>query len=279
MADLVRMAAPPLLAAAAAVWIDLASRRRGLLPPGFTQGSPDSLPALASVGRRLLAALLVAATLWVGVFAPLSALGSPSEMDLDAIRAPQLFLLHGILVAAALAWWALGYVGSRSGPREQLGLRASRPWRELGIGVVAGAVAWLAVIVTMLSSAFVLWRLGAGELLPEEAPALVGWLAGLPLILRVAVSLSAGFAEEIFFRGYLQPRAGIAFSSLLFVLAHLSYEQPFMLLGITLLSVVFALLVKWRQSIWAAVAAHATFDLIQLTIVIPWALERLQEGA
>jgi membrane protease YdiL (CAAX protease family) len=49
-----------------------------------------------------------------------------------------------------------------------------------------------------------------------------------------------------------------------------------MLVGILALSLFFSALVEWRQNIWAAVAAHTLFDLVQLLVVIPWALERWQ---
>lgn len=107
---------------------------------------------------------------------------------------------------------------------------------------------------------------------------MVLWIAGLPVWTRVAVSLSAGFFEETFFRGFLQPRVGIAVSTMFFSLAHLSYDQPFMLVGVTLLSLLFSWLVLWRQSIWAAVSAHATFDMIQLVIVIPLLTGLLDPG-
>jgi membrane protease YdiL (CAAX protease family) len=95
----------------------------------------------------------------------------------------------------------------------------------------------------------------------------------------VALALSAGLVEELFFRGFLQPRVGIGVSTLLFVLAHLSYDQPFMLVGITILSLVFAGLVWWRQNVWPAVAAHFLFDAVQLLILIPWALHEWPQGA
>lgn len=95
---------------------------------------------------------------------------------------------------------------------------------------------------------------------------------------RLALSLSAGVVEETFFRGFLQPRVGIATSTILFVLAHMSYEQPFMLLGVSFLSILFAMLVRWRQNIWAAMTAHAVFDAIQLLFVIPNAMEMFQQA-
>jgi membrane protease YdiL (CAAX protease family) len=82
--------------------------------------------------------------------------------------------------------------------------------------------------------------------------------------------------EESFFRGFLQPRIGIALSTAFFALAHLSYGQPFMLVGITLLSLIYAFLVRWRQNVWPAMAAHALFDGVQLLVVVPLAMRFLQ---
>ena len=86
--------------------------------------------------------------------------------------------------------------------------------------------------------------------------------------------LSAGVVEELFFRGLLQPRVGLVFATVLFACAHLSYDQPFLLVGVSLLSVAYGLLVRWRQSLWAAMVAHFVFDAIQLLVVIPLVLER-----
>jgi membrane protease YdiL (CAAX protease family) len=93
---------------------------------------------------------------------------------------------------------------------------------------------------------------------------------------RFLVSLSAGVVEESFFRGFLQPRVGILLSTACFTLAHLSYGQPFMLVGIALLSLIYGLLVKWRQNVWPAIAAHALFDGVQLLVIVPAALKMLQ---
>jgi len=77
-------------------------------------------------------------------------------------------------------------------------------------------------------------------------------------------------------RGFLQPRIGIALSTLFFTVAHLSYGSPFMLIGIALLSLIYGFLVRWRQNLWPAIAAHALFDGVQLLVVVPAALKMLQ---
>jgi membrane protease YdiL (CAAX protease family) len=68
---------------------------------------------------------------------------------------------------------------------------------------------------------------------------------------------------------------GIGLSSLLFVLAPWTYGEPFMLVGVTLLSLTYALLTRWRGSVWAAAAAHAVFDGVQLLVLVPLAMEQL----
>jgi membrane protease YdiL (CAAX protease family) len=288
----------PLAGALLAAWaLDLLCRRRGLMPPGFRRP-----------GRRAAAFVLVSFVFWVGIFRPLGDIGLELKLDLSAISTPQLFLLHVLMAAAVLGWFALGFAGlGREGPGDpggpaapaddslggpvppipsfgrrlvaQLGLSAANISREVLIGLLLGVLAWAAVLLA-LAVAIGVWALGGGRSLPKPS-AIVPWIAALPVVVRVMVSLSAGFVEEIFFRGFLQPRTGIALSSAFFVLAHVSYGQPFMLLGVCLLSLIYALLVRWRQTIWPAIAAHALFDGIQLLVIIPAAMRLMgqSEGA
>jgi membrane protease YdiL (CAAX protease family) len=227
--------------------------------------------------RRGLALLAVALALWVGVFLPLGLAGVEQEVDLANLSPARLFLLHGIFGVALLLWLALGFGAALSRWVRQLGFRARSVGRELALGVACGLAGWAVVLTLLIGLGALVWAVGGPEALPSEPPPLVPWLAALPMGLRAAVSLSAGVVEESFFRGFLQPRTGIAASTGLFVLAHLSYEQPLMLVGITLLSLLFAHLVRWRQSLWAAIAAHAVFDGVQLLVVIPWAMRLVGE--
>jgi hypothetical protein len=246
--------------------------RRGLEPAGFILRGVEPVERISPVLRRTLAFLIVASVLFLAVFQPLALIGAEQpELDLDAVSPLQLFVLHAILAVSLVLWGLLAYSGTaeaRDWP-DRLRLRSERPLVELGIGVAVGVGAWVVVVVFLVVLSALLYALGAEELFSTEPPAMVMWIAGLPVLARLAVSLSAGVVEECFFRGFLQPRVGIALSTVFFVLAHLSYEQPLMLVGITLLSLVFAALVAWRGNVWAAVAAHATFDGVQLLFLIP----------
>jgi len=254
-----RALAPFVLALLAVGYFDFRARRLGLRPPGFVQ------PARRVLG---LGALILA--LAVSSFASLaSAGGAPAEVDYSSIPPWQLFALHVVLLGAALAWFAAGYAGSGASFADQVGLSARRPARELLVGALLGIGAWVVVIAAAWIAALVVAALGGEKLLPERPPGAVAWIAGQSVVLRAGLAFSAGTVEEIFFRGVLQPRTGIVFSTLLFSLAHLSYGEPFLLVGVTVLSLIYGLLVRWRQSVWAAIAAHTVFDLVQLLIVVP----------
>lgn len=265
MIEALRLVGPPVLAIAGALAVDQITAARGLLPPGFR------VPWRRAAGSGILALVF-----WIGVFQSVGQIGIEQELDLSAASPLLLFLLHGILLVALTLWLSLGYAGVDSATEQALapvlGLRAHSPAKEVAAGLGAGLLTWPMLIVVAGLTMLILVAVGAEELVPEEAPEMVVWIVALPLGWKIAIAASAGFVEELFFRGFLQPRIGIGLSTLLFVLAHLSYDQPFMLVGITMLSFLFAGLVWWRQNIWAAVVAHFLFDLVQLVFVIPWAL-------
>lgn len=286
--DFLRLSLTGILAFFGAWALDALTARKGLLPPGFHEP-----------WRRAAALLVVGLFFWIGITSPLSALGKPAvEPDLAGISTPQLFLLHVLMIATMLSWFVLGFASVRQPPAPpppeqeppappaalpaevplarqlaaQFGFVAESIPRELGLGVLLGAISWGAVLLGIMAVALLLYALGAGDALPKQPPALVPFIAGLPIGVKILISLSAGVVEEWFFRGFLQPRMGIVLATVLFALAHFSYGQPFMLIGITLLSLVYGLLVRWRQNIWPAIAAHALFDGVQLLVIVPGVL-------
>ena len=160
----------------------------------------------------------------------------------------------------------------------QLGLLAPDVPKELGLGLLVGVGSWFAVLLAAVVLALLLYLLGAEGAAPTKPPELVVWIAGLPLGVRILAALSAGIVEESFFRGFLQPRIGLWLSTGFFVLGHLAYGQPLLLVGIAVLSLIYGTLVRWRQNIWPAIAAHALFDGVQLLVFIPLTLKLLGKG-
>lgn len=273
---MVRIVLASLLAIAAVLWIDRATRAAGLQPPGFRSPERRGL-ALAGLGFCLL----------IGVFSPLTTFGL--EVPAASVDAPvdsgsaAVFLLHGIFLFSLCLWFAMGYLGVpgvdwRAGRRiaHELGM-LHRSWsREVFIGLWAGLAAWGVVLAGATAMAALLsWW---GWELEQQTPELVTTLVALPVAHRVLIAVSAGVVEELFFRGFLQRRLGILASTICFVAGHLGYGQLFLLFGVTLLSLIYAALVRWRGSLLAAMVAHALFDAIQLLVVIPAAL-RWVEGS
>lgn len=267
-----------ILAAAVALLFDLRSERKGLLPPGF-----------AFPERRAIALLILTFVLLLGVFSPLLTFDVAVTPDVELLDFTSLFAFQALLAISLGLWYGLGFAGIPVGDNPVkarlrglavFGLRARQPLRELGFGLVIGIIAWAFVLAASALLAQGLIELGAGDLLaPDAEPSpLIVWLAGLSVWRRCLISLAAGVVEEIFFRGFLQPRLGLVTSSLLFVCGHLSYGQPFMLFGIALLSLVYGWLYARRRNVWAAMAAHTLFDALQLLVVIPVALQQLTPG-
>jgi membrane protease YdiL (CAAX protease family) len=250
------------------------SQQRGVQAPALV---PEG--SLAWRERRVVVAALLAVVFYFTVYQSLGVLGLAIEVDLDALPSWRLFLLHFEMLAGIALWYLVGFAGARQlGAGDlrvqwwcQLGLASARPGRELALGLVAGVLGWAGVLAILLVLALMVVAFGGSSWLPSQPPELVVWIATLAWPIRLAAALSAGFVEELFFRGFLQPRIGIGASTAMFAVAHLGYGQPFFLLGVVLLSLGFAALARARRNIWPAIAAHFVFDAIQLMILIPLA--------
>ena len=130
----------------------------GLLPPGFGGAAQPRRPGLEESGvvRRSLALTCLWGVLWIGVFSPLATLGQATEIDLSSVSTPQLFSPSFPLCAGLMIWYVLGFAGvpgfgsvGRNGWVAQFGFRASSIWREIGIGLVVGVGAWVAVLMVL----------------------------------------------------------------------------------------------------------------------------------
>jgi membrane protease YdiL (CAAX protease family) len=314
-ADLLRVIIPAGLAFLAAWYLDRQSARKGLLPPGFATPWRRALASaavagvlwivvtrpLGLIGREmpetdftqvptpqlfLLQILMVGGSLvwfllgFAGVRPPRRPppLPEPEPAGWTGADVPVEALDPYAPPAAAAVPPALPPPPAPLSRRfaEQFGFLAPAVPREIGIGLLLGIAAWVVVLVGVMAIGLVLLKLAGPDAIPKAPPAMVTWIAALPILLRLSISLSAGVVEEWFFRGFLQPRVGILLSTGLFVLAHFSYGQPFMLIGITILSLIYGLLVRWRQNIWPAMAAHALFDGVQLLVVIPGLLKLME---
>lgn len=219
--------------------------------------------------RRLLACVVLSCTLAITAVLPLSRIGHPApDVDLASMSMLELFLGHAILAAALLAWWALA--GFRP-LTAFLHLRLDAPRWQLREGLVAGLGGWVItmLVMTLIGALLGVGRDAASGGVKPEVPEMVRAIVGLPFSTRLALVLSAGFFEELFFRSFLQARGGLVLSTVLFTASHASYGMPFMLVGVFTVSVVLGRVFERRGDVVPCMIAHALFDAIQLFVILP----------
>lgn len=82
------------------------------------------------------------------------------------------------------------------------------------------------------------------------------------------ISFCAGFGEEIFFRGGLQPILGIWITAILFIAVHGYFSlKNFRINVFALVLTGFIVLLGWaadRFSLWHAIAGHFAYDFVML---------------
>ena len=174
--------------------------------------------------------------------------------------------LVGVLLV--LAWAQLSQT-----PMRALGLTAPRSWTgTVAVGVLLG------IAFKLSMKALVMPLLGAP---PLNAP--YHYLAGNPAALPgmlAAVLVSAGFGEEVVFRGYVFERLGkllgrgkvaltamILLSATVFALAHYPDQRLPGVEQAAVTGLVFGGVYAWRHQLWVVILAHAAFDLTAVVLI------------
>jgi uncharacterized protein len=225
-------------------------------------GPPEARKPRGTIGWDILMGLngaLIGLTLLGGIVAYIHYLvtGNPvSELDAQTGPAFLVFNILFILVIFGLIP-ILWVMGTRNDPWKgtirYLGLE--RPWPAVLHGIGYGAL--LAGVVLLAS-----WGLSSLGFEMEDTGGGTRFL-GITWVLVLAVALSAGFAEEIFFRGILQKWIGVWGQALVFGLMHIA--NGWMALLVTgSIGLLFGYLVKRGRSLWVVIVAHAFYNAVLL---------------
>jgi membrane protease YdiL (CAAX protease family) len=165
-------------------------------------------------------------------------------------------------------WWGLRRSGGSL--RELIGGR----WHSVEDFLVDYAIscdAWLGALMMIALAAFAMGMNHAGNL--GDAQKQIGFLAPqntLEIFLWICLSATAGFCEEVLFRGYFQKQftrllgcrwSALAVVSILFGLGH-GYEGAQRMVLIALLGFAFGLMSLLRRSLRPAMMAHTLQDTI-----------------
>lgn len=208
------------------------------------------------------------------IFYPaMSLLGGDSESVSEMLKNMTPGLLVFTLVTTIVVQWAIFGLNWAAVYSEHTGLRG------LGLGKLtplhlAWAVAfWLAAIVILGAIGWVMAQYGL------EIPGEIGLLIPESLggkLLWVLVSITAGFCEEVAFRGYLMTRFRLLFrsqswllptilSSVIFGICH-TYQGIAGFIMITIYGVLFSLLYIRTKSLWPGIIAHFFQDVMYIFI-------------
>lgn len=81
----------------------------------------------------------------------------------------------------------------------------------------------------------------------------------------LTLGISAGLGEELLFRGAIQPRYGIVFTSLVFSLVHVQYGFSVIILGVFLLSIMLGI-ERDRMNTTASIITHSVYNTIAVLL-------------
>lgn len=170
-------------------------------------------------------------------------------------------LFYGALLVAAALWNGLrGRELFPAGDSVPVGVLA-------GVATAAGTVSLGLLVYRMVP---VLRRLA-----DELAPLLVDGAHRINLLL---VSVFSGLAEEVFFRGAMQPEFGLIVASLAFGVLHVGPDRRYLVWTVwaILAGFLFGLLFEWTGGLIAPVVAHVSHNAVTFLL---WKRSRRGAGA
>ena len=171
-------------------------------------------------------------------------------------------------------WILFGFVWL--GVRKRIRLRdlVGGRWatmEDVFLDIVYAGTFWIGVLFVLGATAKLMHLDQAGKI--QSMREQLGFLApgtNLELAAWFCLSCTAGFCEEVIFRGYLQRQFsvignsvlfGVIASAIVFGASH-GYEGPMRMILIAIFGLLLGLLAWWRKSLRPGMIAHAWHDLL-----------------
>jgi uncharacterized protein len=164
--------------------------------------------------------------------------------------------------------WLGGLIPGATRLRDFVGGRWSN-MKDVLRDIAVAVVFWIVLTAVALFVNFVTGpspKGSLGFLNPRGAAEVTLW---------VVMSMTAGFCEELVYRGYLQRQflaltgsvaLGVLAQGVLFGIAHW-YQGVKMVIVITVLGILFGVLAHWRKSLRPGMIAHAWGDIVNLIAI------------
>ncbi len=165
-----------------------------------------------------------------------------------------------------IVWWGMRRRGARV--RDLINARWKSPEMAL-LDLALAAGFWIVAVLVLAGIGVALGLADKGNL--DAAKKTIGFLvpgSSLEVALWIGLSATAGFCEEIIFRGYLQRQfaaltqsalGGILLSAVVFGCGH-GYEGTKRMLLIAVYGAMFGVLAHFRRSLVPGMVAHAWHD-------------------
>ena len=231
----------------------MASTENVLQPP--EQNSPGRTPAVAPAWHTLL---------FVVVLLGIAALQAMPQFAARAAQLPSriptyIFTICYEFVLVGYVW--LGTWLRRAKLRDLIGGRWAQ-WNDFWIDVLVAFIFWLCILGVLTTLSWALHFNGneaASFLMPRTVPEMILW---------VVLAATAGFCEELVFRGYLQRQclaltqnvaAAVILQGLVFGVAH-AYQGARAIIVISVYGMMFGALAAMRKSLRPGMMQHATQD-------------------
>ncbi len=222
---------------------------------------PRSTVHAVALSYTMLVAINLLTILGMGIDNLAASLGAAAP------GAPDPGTLYG-LWAQELAWALLGMVGvgllSRRGPLAVLERLGIVPPSLTQILVGIGAGIGLALVALAILNLSISIGVPMDEGVRKLSERLLGPLGRtVPGILTLG--LAAALGEETLFRGALQPRFGLVFTSLLFALLHSTYGLSLYTVVVLIIGLVLGVL-RQRFNTSTSMVTHATYNIFQAVL-------------
>ena len=103
----------------------------------------------------------------------------------------------------------------------------------------------------------------------DDSQKVAATISTLSIASIIIASTLGPFAEELFFRGFLQKHAGVIITSVLFALLHYSFGSITEIIGAFTASMILGYWVKHRNSsLWPVIIAHAGYNMLRVLLVV-----------
>ena len=162
-----------------------------------------------------------------------------------------------VLVLPAIFYVAMVHDGGPGKALERLGLHGRNASRALFIGF-ASALGVLFVI------ALLSYGIEATDIEVPENERALQIAKSVTVLGAFGIAVGASVSEEVFFRGFLQPRIGMFGQAVFFALAHLSYVNVLEIVVTFTLALLFGIIYRMTGNLLAPMAGHFLFNLLML---------------